>query len=148
MVQGSWDGVTLNVSFSCSSFCFLVCSSFPIRASFGWTGVDDFTLCPDPVFLRSLLLVFFLGAVACRPCGGGMKFLSDGVSLNVSFSCSSFCFLVCSSFPIRASFGWTGVDDFTHCLDLVFLHSFLLVFFLGVVACWPCGGGMKCIPNK
>ena len=48
-----------------------VFSSFPIRASIDCVWMVVFALCPDQFFLRSFLLVSFLGIVARRPRGSG-----------------------------------------------------------------------------
>ena len=40
--SGNCVGDPLPVSVFCSSFCFLLCSSPPIRALIAWVGVDDF----------------------------------------------------------------------------------------------------------
>ena len=74
---GSWVEGLLSVSFFWYSFCFLFFSSSPICASLAWVGVEGFALCSDLFFLRSFLLVSFLGVVARRPRGGGMKYLSN-----------------------------------------------------------------------
>ena len=73
----SWVGDRLLVTFFCSSFCFLFCSSSPTRASIFWVGVNGFALCPDPFFLRSFLLVSFLGIDACQPRFSGIRYMSN-----------------------------------------------------------------------
>ena len=56
-----------------------------------------------------------------------------GDLLPVSFLYSHFCFLLCSSSPIRASVTWVGVDGFALCSDLFFLRSFLPCLFSSVL---------------
>ena len=63
IVQGSWVGDPLPVSF--------FCSSSPISALIGRVGVGGFSLCPDPFYLvlrllSSFLLVSFIESVARR----------------------------------------------------------------------------------
>ena len=53
---------------------FLSFFSSPIRAEIVWVGVESFAFCPDLVFLRSFLLVSFIGIVACRPRGSGIRY--------------------------------------------------------------------------
>ena len=62
---------------------------------------------------------------------------------SVYFFCSSFCFLFFPSSPICASIVWVGVNGFTICPAPFFLHSFLLVSFLGIVAHRPRGSRMR-----
>ena len=66
MVQGSWVGDPLLISFFLFSSVFLFCSSFPMSASVTRDGVECFTLCLNPFpFLHSshfyFLLVSLLG---------------------------------------------------------------------------------------
>ena len=76
MIQGSWVGDPLPVSFFGPSFYFLFYSFSPIRASIAWVEVDCFAVCPDPFFLRSCFLSF-LGIIACQPRGSGIKYMSN-----------------------------------------------------------------------
>ena len=46
-------------------------------ASTPGVGMGGFAFYPDPFFLRSFLLVSFLGIVACRARASGVKYMTN-----------------------------------------------------------------------
>ena len=61
----------------CFFLLFSVLFFFPHTRLNVWVGVDGFTLCPALLFLRSFLLVFFLGIIAFRPRDSGIRYLPN-----------------------------------------------------------------------
>ena len=64
----------LNFIFTLTFLCFPFFSY--THASIAWVVMDGFTLCPDPFFLRSFLLVSYLGIVMCQP-HSGIRYISN-----------------------------------------------------------------------
>ena len=80
MIQGSWVGVPITVSFS--FFCFPFCPSSPMTALNARVGVGGFVLSLDPFLLLrsshfSFLLLSFLGVGVRQPRSGGIRYLPN-----------------------------------------------------------------------